>query len=90
MKIPVVVNVSAKAITNKEEVKETLIKQVSSSVLWEDSVRTMIEQGVDTFVEIGPGKALSGFVKKISKDVKVLNVENIESLNSTLEELLNN
>ena len=87
MKVPVVVNVSAKAVTNKEEVKETLIKQVSTSVLWENCVKTMIEQGVDTFVEIGPGKVLSGFVKKINKDVRVLNVENIESLNTTLEEL---
>jgi len=87
IKIPVVVNVTAKSITNKDEVKSTLVAQVSNSVLWENSVKTMLEQGVDTFVEIGPGKVLSGFVKKINKDVKVLNVENLDSLNATLEEL---
>lgn len=87
IKIPVVVNVTAKSITNKDEVKSTLVDQVSNSVLWENCVKTMLEQGVDTFVEIGPGKVLSGFIKKINKDVKVLNVENLDSLNATLEEL---
>ncbi len=87
IQIPVVVNVTAKCVTDKDEVKQTLINQVSSSVLWENCVKTMIEQGVDTFVEIGPGKVLSGFVKKINKDVKVLNVENLDSLNATLQEL---
>ncbi len=87
IKIPVVVNVTAKSITDKDEVKPTLVDQVSNSVLWENCVKTMLEQGVDTFVEIGPGKVLSGFIKKINKDVKVLNVENLDSLNATLEEL---
>ncbi len=87
IKIPVVVNVTAKSITNKDEVKSTLVNQVSNSVLWENCVKNMLEQGVDTFVEIGPGKVLSGFIKKINKDVKVLNVENLDSLNATLEEL---
>lgn len=87
IQIPVVVNVTAQVVTNKNAVKETLINQVSSSVLWENCVKTMIEQGVDTFVEIGPGKVLSGFVKKINKEAKVLNVENIESLQNTITEL---
>lgn len=87
IKVPVVVNVTAQCVTNRDEVKTTLINQVSNSVLWENCVKTMLEQGVDTFVEIGPGKVLSGFVKKINKDVKVLNVENLDSLNATLEEL---
>ncbi len=87
IKIPVVVNVTAQVLINKDEVKTTLINQVSSSVLWEKCVETMLQQGVDTFIEIGPGKVLSGFIKKINKDVKVLNVENIESLNKTIEEL---
>ncbi len=87
IKIPVVANVTAKAVTDKNEVKKSLINQVSNSVLWENCVRTMLEQGVDTFIEIGPGKVLSGFVKKIDKEVKVLNVENLESLNATLQEL---
>ncbi|OPX43203.1 malonyl CoA-acyl carrier protein transacylase [Ruminiclostridium hungatei] len=87
IKIPVVVNVTAESVTAKEQVKATLVDQVSNSVLWENCVKTMLEQGVDTFVEIGPGKVLSGFVKKINKDVRVLNVENLDSLNATLEEL---
>lgn len=87
IQIPVVTNVTAECITDKNAVKDLLIRQVSSSVLWENSVRTMLNQGVDTFIEIGPGKALNGFIKKISKDAKVLNVDNLESLNKTLEEL---
>ena len=87
MKIPVVTNVTAQCITDKSVVKDLLVNQVSKSVLWENCIRTMLDKGVDTFVEIGPGKVLSGFLKKINKDVKILNVENLESLNITLEEL---
>jgi malonyl CoA-acyl carrier protein transacylase len=87
MKLPVVTNVTGEAVTDKNLVKDLLIKQVSTSVLWEKCVRTMLDEGVDTFIEIGPGKALSGFVKKINKDAKVLNVENLETLNKALEEL---
>lgn len=87
MNIPVIANVNANSITDKSEVKELLVRQVSNSVLWEGSVRSMIKMGVDTFVEIGPGKVLSGFIKRIDKEVRALNVENIESLDSTLNEL---
>lgn len=87
IKIPVVTNVTAECITDKSLVKDLLVRQVSTSVLWENCIRTLLEQGVDTFVEIGPGKVLSGFVKKVSKDVKVLNVDNLESLNMALAEL---
>ena len=87
MKIPVITNVTADYIKDKEEIKPLLIKQVSNSVLWEDTIKRMIADGVDTFVEIGPGKALSGFVKKISRDVKIFNVEDIVSLENTLEGL---
>jgi [acyl-carrier-protein] S-malonyltransferase len=87
MRIPVVSNVTAEYILDNSIVKELLIRQVSSPVLWEDSVRTMLGNGVDTFVEIGPGKVLSGFIKKISKDVKILNVDNLEVLNKTLKEM---
>ena len=85
MSIPVVSNVNAQYIKDKSIVKELLIKQVSSPVYWEDSIKKMLENGVDTFIEIGPGKVLSGFIKKISKDASVFNVENIESLNETLK-----
>jgi len=85
MDIPVISNVNAQIIKDKYEIKKLLVEQVSSSVLWEDSVRNMIEQGVDTFIEVGPGKSLSAFVKKIDKNVSVYNVEDLESLNNTIE-----
>ena len=84
---PVVANVTAKYYDSNSSVKELLVRQVSSSVLWEDSVRTMVEDGVDTFVEVGPGRALSGFIKKISREVKLLNVGDIDSLEKTLKAL---
>jgi len=87
IKYPLVTNVTAEVITDSNKVKDLLIRQVSSPVLWENSVRTMLENGVDTFIEIGPGKALSGFVKKISKEVRVFNVEDMDSLNKTFQEL---
>lgn len=88
IKIPVVTNVTGETVTNKDFVKDLLVKQVSTSVLLEKSIRTMLDAGVDTFVEIGPGKVLSGFVKKIDRDAKVLNVENLETLNKALEVLV--
>jgi [acyl-carrier-protein] S-malonyltransferase len=87
MSFPVVSNVTAEYIYDKSAVKDLLIRQVNSPVLWEKSVINMIDQGVDTFVEIGPGKVLSGFIKRTNKKVKTLNVEDIESLNKTLIEL---
>ncbi len=87
MKIPVVTNVTAEYILDKSVVKDMLIRQVSNPVHFEESIRKMIDDGVDTFVEIGPGKTLIGFVKKINKDVKTLNVEDVDSLNNTLSEL---
>jgi [acyl-carrier-protein] S-malonyltransferase len=89
MQFPVVANVNAEYVLDKSKVKDILIRQVSNSVLFEASIRKMLENGVDTFVEIGPGKVLSGFIRKISRDVRVLNVEDIESLNNTLRELEN-
>lgn len=87
MNIPVVTNVTAEYILDKSKVKDLLIRQVSSPVLFEESIRKMINDGVDTFVEIGPGKTLIGFVKKINKEVKTLNVEDLDSLNNTLNAL---
>lgn len=89
IKIPLVANVSGKVVKSSADIKETLIRQVSSPVLWEASVRHMLEQGVDTFVEIGPGKVLSGFVKKISKDARTFNIDDLESLRKTIGELHN-
>ena len=87
LKLPVVTNVTAEYITDKSKVKDLLIRQVSNSVLWEECVKAMIADGVDTFVEIGPGKTLIGFIKKLNKDVKTLNVDDLDSLNKTFAEL---
>ena len=91
--IPYVTNVTAKYVTNenKNEIKEMLKDQVSSSVLWIQSVENMIEQGVDTFVEIGPGKTLTGFIKKIAKavdkEVTTYNVEKYEDVEAVVSAL---
>lgn len=83
-KIPVVANVTATEVTKGEEIKESLIRQAAMPVLWETSVNHMIAGGVDTFVEVGPGKVLSGFTKKIAKGMAALNVEDEASLEKTL------
>lgn len=84
MSIPVITNVTGDYVNSKEDIKPLLKAQVSNSVLWEDSIRRMIADGVDTFIEIGPGKALSGFMRKIDKGVRVFNVEDMASLEKTL------
>lgn len=83
-KIPVLSNVTAE-IMNKEHMVSLLSKQIMSSVLWEKSILKMIELGVNTFVEIGPGKSLTGFVKKIDKNMTILNIEDEMSFNKTVK-----
>ena len=78
--IPVVTNVEARPNQEKERVKELLVKQVSSPVLWEASVLKMVELEAERFVEIGPGKVLSGLVKRITKSAEAGNVEDIATL----------
>jgi [acyl-carrier-protein] S-malonyltransferase len=85
--IPVIANVTAEPMTEKEDIKRKLIEQLYSPVRWEQSVNKMIELGVDTFVEIGPGKVLSGLVKKISRDVQVYAVNDLASLEATVAAL---
>lgn len=80
IRIPYIANVTADYVTRTEDVKPLLEKQVSSSVKWQQTIERMLADGVDTFIEIGPGKTLSGFMRKISRDVKVLNVEKVEDL----------
>jgi [acyl-carrier-protein] S-malonyltransferase len=87
IKVPILTNVNADFIKDKEDIKPLLIKQAMSPVLWEDIILKMIESGVDTFIEIGSGRTLSGFVKKIDRKAVVLNVEDIKSLNKTVEAL---
>jgi len=83
---PLVANVTADYVTS-EKVKDLLIDQVSSPVLWENSIKKMVDDGFNTFIEVGPGKALSKFIKKISRDVEIYNVEDIKSLEKTLDKL---
>lgn len=85
--IPVITNVTGEVVENKEQIKPFLKDQVMSTVLFEKSIRTMMDMGVDTFVEIGPGKVLSGFVKKINRKALILNVQDLKSLESTIEKL---
>ena len=85
--IPVIANVTASPIQLSEEIKQKLVEQLYSPVLWEDSVNRMIELGVDTFIEIGPGKVLTGLVKKINRSVSIYNVSDEESLAATVEAL---
>ncbi len=85
--VPVITNLTGQIIESKDDVVEILTEQVKSAVKFEQSIEFLLEQGVDTFVEIGPGKTLSNFVKKIDRSVTILNVEDRESLDKTLEYL---
>ena len=76
----VVSNVTALDYKNTEEIKKLLIKQIESPVRWRESIDYMISNKVNTFIEIGPGKVLSGLIKRINKDVKVLNIDTLEDI----------
>lgn len=85
--IPYAANVTAEYVTEASAVKPLLEKQVSSSVRWEQSIRRMLEDGVDTFIEIGPGKTLTGFMKKIDRNAKAMNIEKMEDIEKVKEAL---
>ena len=93
--IKIISNVTADTIENKDEIKDILCKQIKSSVRWSESVDKMLNMGVDTFIELGPSRVLSGFIKEISREkglkINIFNVEDIKSLNKTIEgiEVLN-
>jgi len=78
--IPYYCNVEAASVTDSSRVKELLAKQVTGTVRWRETMNLMIAEGVDTFIEIGPGKTLTGFLRKISRDVTAKNVETVENL----------
>ena len=84
MQMPVITNVTGTVVENKADIIPILIKQVMSPVKWEDTINYLASQGVDTFIEVGPGKTLSGFVKRTVKGVKIYNVEDMKSLEKTL------
>jgi len=81
--VPVITNVDARAVTAPAELRDALVRQVSAPVRWVESMQLLIGQGVNTFVEAGPGKVLSGLIRQISRDVKTLNVEDAASLETT-------
>lgn len=83
-------NVLGAPYSDGDDLKELLRKHIKTAVLFEKTIRDMLDKGVDTFIEVGPGKALRGFVKKIDRKAKVYNVENMESLNKTIEDLKGN
>jgi [acyl-carrier-protein] S-malonyltransferase len=87
LRFPVVTNVDAEAVTAGDEAREALIRQVTLPVRWLDSVHEMIEAGVTIFVEVGPGKVLSGLLRQIDRSVRCFNVEDSASLNATLEKI---
>lgn len=85
LRIPYVTNVTAESVIDIKKTKELLEKQVASSVRWEQSIRNMIADGVTVFVEIGPGKTLSGFLRKIDKEMPVFNIEHWSDVDSVVE-----
>ncbi len=87
MSIPVVSNVTGEMVGSAADVKDLLVRQVSSPVRWEACIRTLLANGVDTFVEIGPGKVLNGFIRKIDKDVVVYNADDRASIDATIAAL---
>jgi [acyl-carrier-protein] S-malonyltransferase len=87
LRVPLVTNVDAEIITSGDEARESLIRMVTLPVRWEESIRLLVEQGVNTFVEVGPGRVLTGLLRQIDRSVHVFNVEGEKSLNSTLERL---
>lgn len=86
--VPYVTNVTAELVTEKEPIRELLVKQVSSSVRWEQSIRNMIAEGIDAFVEIGPGKTLSSFMKKTDRNVTMYRVGAWEEAETVCSEIL--
>jgi [acyl-carrier-protein] S-malonyltransferase len=87
LKIRLVTNVDAGTITRGAEAREALIRQVTLPVRWEESIRELIEQGATTFVEVGPGRVLSGLLRQIDRSVHSLNVEDLKSLQTALDRL---
>lgn len=87
LRFPLVTNVDAEAITSGAEAREALIRQVTQPVRWLESIREMIEQGVNIFVEVGPGKVLAGLLRQIDRSVRCVGVEDAASLQTTLDKI---
>ena len=87
LKWPLVTNVDADTETRGSEARDALVRQVSMPVRWEESVRALIEEGVNTFVEVGPGRVLTGLLRQIERSVATLNIEDEKSLAMTLDKI---
>ena len=87
LRIPLVTNADAAVITSGEEAREALVRQVTLPVRWEESMHELVEQGATTFVEVGPGRVLSGLLRQIERSVHTVNVEDAKSLETALERL---
>ncbi|GAC1668129.1 MAG: ACP S-malonyltransferase [Candidatus Acidiferrum sp.] len=87
LRVPLVTNVDADTTTNPVEAREALVRQVCMPVRWEESVRLLIDEGVNTFVEVGPGRVLTGLLRQIERSVAALNVEDEKSLAATVEKI---
>jgi len=87
LQVPLVTNVDADTIETGAEAREALIRQVSMPVRWEESIRLLIDEGVNTFVEVGPGRVLTGLLRQIERSVATLNVEDEKSLAATVEKI---
>lgn len=82
LNVPLVTNVDAQLITTGEHAREALLRQVASPVRWSESIKLLLDKGVTRFIEVGPGKVLSGLVRQISRQCEILNVEDVESLDA--------
>ncbi|MFI5341033.1 MAG: ACP S-malonyltransferase [Candidatus Methylomirabilales bacterium] len=87
LRVPVVTNVDADLLTQGARVMDVLVRQVTAPVRWEEVVTRLVKEGAGTFVEVGPGKVLSGLIRRIAPEVRVLNVEDRASLDATLKAL---
>jgi [acyl-carrier-protein] S-malonyltransferase len=87
LKFPVITNVDAEAVTTGDEARDALIRQVTQPVRWLDSIHEMIEAGVTVFVEVGPGKVLSGLLRQIDRSIRAFNVEDSASLEAAIEKI---
>jgi len=87
LQVPLVTNVDADTETTGAEAKDALVRQVSMPVRWEESVRLLIDEGVNTFVEVGPGRVLTGLLRQIERSVAALNIEDEKSLATTLDKI---
>ncbi len=85
--IPIVNNADAMFLNDVQAIKSSLIRQLNNPLLWEDSIKAISNSRINTFVEVGPGKVLSGLIKRIVPEAKVLNVEDMKSLENTLSQL---